>query len=605
MNNSYIERMHREGNYTIRMLIDEDACNYKKGDIIRMWKGPAEARIKQGHAELIKTDDELLEGIVWDKEVGTWASLKAKTRKAIKGSNNKFIYANVNKVIYGKPFEVQQTKATINLLNKYITKNNHIMYIFLGDKDYPNSEKLVSLRAFIYRVIYKKEEYYILSEEELPSDYLKFTGMEMPIGSTLILNSLKINADIKMFLLRKFENQEVIPLDELVKIFKKEKITPTDFEDMVFYHPSGYIYKRSKYYNLLRIAQILSGKYEGYPLHTFGFSIRGLGKTYELESLNERYGEEEGICEAGSGTLKGLVPSFKSNPLDPGYIIKCKNVALIDELCKMINKMLIVSNWGVDGVSEILGQLNFILEHKERNVLSGNCNSSKLKATAKLIIMGNPLIKKRKIEDHIAIMDSSTLSRIVLYAIDEEEKKYFLSAKRNRQKISKKLEYKVFRVHHLTTTQEVTTPSKHVLGTIVNNIFEKIVKSIKITENSADNATKKVHSTIWKILDKINKRIQTEHPIMFTIWEPRCEHHAMLLLDGIVKYRCLFKSYTTKFKPIKQDYIELENLLNRIVDSWSMDFEKSSCANCGVADANLQPVSGKWYCKSCINKLWK
>jgi putative DNA primase/helicase len=50
----YNERMHREGNYTVEFLEDDEVNGYEKGDIVKMWQGPAEQKIKWGTAKLIE-----------------------------------------------------------------------------------------------------------------------------------------------------------------------------------------------------------------------------------------------------------------------------------------------------------------------------------------------------------------------------------------------------------------------------------------------------------------------------------------------------------------------------------------------------------------------
>ena len=49
-------------------------------------------------------------------------------------------------------------------------------------------------------------------------------------------------------------------------------------------------------------------------------------------------------------------------------------------------------------------------------------------------------------------------------------------------------------------------------------------------------------------------------------------HHLILILDGIVKFRCLFSDFDPNFIPKEEDYIKLEHIAKTIIDSWSIEF---------------------------------
>ena len=120
--------------------------------------------------------------------------------------------------------------------------------------------------------------------------------------------------------------------------------------------------------------------------------LPGTGKTTVCESLAVKFDESEYIFEAGNSTLKGLIPSFKEKPANIGYIARCSRYAIIDELFKMIENR---SNQHQGTYAEVfktqLSQLNMLLEHKSRTVGSGNDNTTQVRATAKCLMVGNPL----------------------------------------------------------------------------------------------------------------------------------------------------------------------------------------------------------------------
>ncbi len=55
------------------------------------------------------------------------------------------------------------------------------------------------------------------------------------------------------------------------------------------------------------------------------------------------------------------------------------------------------------------------------------------------------------------------------------------------------------------------------------------------------------------------------------VWKPRSEHHIYLLVDGLVKHRCLFKDYDPTFTPKQEDYDLAERILIRMVKAWDTD----------------------------------
>jgi hypothetical protein len=58
---------------------------------------------------------------------------------------------------------------------------------------------------------------------------------------------------------------------------------------------------------------------------------------------------------------------------------------------------------------------------------------------------------------------------------------------------------------------------------------------------------------------------------MKTIWERRGLHHTKLVLDGIVKYRCIFKDFDPSFEAKQEDYDNAERILIEMVNNWEFD----------------------------------
>ena len=70
-----------------------------------------------------------------------------------------------------------------------------------------------------------------------------------------------------------------------------------------------------------------------------------------------------------------------------------------------------------------------------------------------------------------------------------------------------------------------------------------------------------------KVKEIYNKTLTLTKEPMREVWKARGLHHSVLLLDGIVKFRCLFES-NKLFKAKQEDYEELERTLIYIIKSW-------------------------------------
>jgi len=170
-----------------------------------------------------------------------------------------------------------------------------------------------------------------------------------------------------------------------------------------------------------------------------------------------------------------------------------------------------------------------LLEHKERTIGSG-CDTIKAKATAKFIFMTNPYKNKNTIYDHIELIDITTLSRLIPFVQDYEERK-LIEKKEIKENKNKRM-------------------SKEEFLTIFDSCQDFL----------SDYDEEKVKEIYKKTLSL------TKEP-MKEVWRARGLHHSILLLDGIVKLRCLFEE-NHLFKANQKDYENLEKILVYIINSW-------------------------------------
>lgn len=537
--------------------------------------------------------------INWEEVTSTincWENAKKKLETIIKKENKMFFIASSNLKISGKPQLIYQTKQRISLVKKLIFQARELVedldgsthfetreyckYKFIDDKLDRKEEKMVKedycLDFWIYRVINQEYEYYVLSENKIDEVSMIIRGMEIPVSDLSELNSnLKLKRISRIFFVRDVEKDvKLLPKDELIEFVKemKEKHLwdKQGFMDFIFTNEDEKQYNYNEEFKLLRISQLLSGKYEGYPLHLMKIGPVGTGKTTEAETLAWKFNEDEGILEAGNSTFKALVPSFKEKPANLGFIAKCNRVSIIDELMKMVQKSLRDGN----GDHNIyFGELNMLLEHKERKIGSGNDNSIKLKNQSKVFITTNPLDKRYNLAQHLNYIDNTTLSRMIIWIQDWEEVNNIYS--KNDIK-----ENKLFVIPN-NYTKKSTNTDTYAYNNFYNNssiclwTFSKEELSndfLTIYDSCNDFLIDFDLERLKTIFQKSCNKVKRE---LKPVWSSRGLHHTVLIFDGLVKYRCLFEDYDQSFTYKEEDYLLLEKIIERMLKNWETQFQNN------------------------------
>ncbi len=493
-------------------------------------------------------------------EGDSWEKVKKQNIDFLIKEKRLVVLAHYQDKCRGKPQLIHQTIQRIPLIKRTErVKHNKegetifTQYKFLDDPyDKRFDGRIIEAIAFdfwVYRLIDKGKEYFLFSEKELPSDFSEIEGMKIDLDDLSgISDTLKINKIATIFLVKDYKSAvSILPKDKLIKFTKEKKFTngwdAQGFQDYIFTHEDGNIYDYSEDFNMLRLSQLLSGKYEGYPLHLLKMGPVGTGKTTEAESLDFKFREENGILEAGTSRMKVLVPSFKEKPANLGYICNCNRIAIIDELMKMVSNAM--QNQHID-INNYFGELNMLLEQKKRLVGSGNDNSVIVKATAKICITTNPIKGKNLLAYHLGVLDNTTLSRMLIWIQDKEET----------EKIYQKEGIRQSKFKEIREESEGNSSFYHDFLTIYDSCQDFLVEYNK--------------EKVREIFTKVSS--QAKEP-MKQVWKARGLHHTILLLDGITKYRCLFRDYDSTFKSTEEDYKLLEKIITHMVKTWDSNLE--------------------------------
>jgi hypothetical protein len=286
-------------------------------------------------------------------------------------------------------------------------------------------------------------------------------------------------------------------------------------------------------------------------------------------------------------------------------MLKCDRLALIDELLKKINEMQTSQE---DLFRTQFNQMNMLLEHKDRMIGSGNDEGLKVKATAKVIIATNPIEGKNTLASHLLFLDQSTMSRYLIFIQDMSYYK-FIQAEKKRQ-LSSCLRGETLKkfaggnfpftpagnediVPNLFSPLDgitANTQKTYAYG-IIQKIINRRYNGTSIVDKNKSERYAFISSCYYFFYHTIYDTCQTflsayDHKKLIKIFENSCVnlkdplrsywmargiHHTTLLLDGIIKVRCLFTDYDKTFYANDEDYKKLEEMLKYLTSTWKTD----------------------------------
>ncbi len=558
-------------------------------------------------------------GINWvdDEYFNTsWKRLKGKNIKQLKESDKLFQLFPSGGKITGKPQILDnEHKTPITLLLKAVKKSKDnetiISYKFIDDtynkRDDGYEEDILEKNFLVYSFKSYCIKYLVMCEDKLKNHEVHtFYGADIRVPHKKEFDkNLACRGSANFFFCQKAEStikprarDELIPY---VRDFIKKNGLSSDgykalMKDYIFTHKNGFIYNQLEDYTIMRHAQLLSGKSDGYPLHLFVWSGFGGGKTQELECLDNIF--QEGILEAANSTPKSLVPSFSGAIPEPGFLIKSSRVALVDELMKMIDNAVNNTRNSSD-VKNQLANLNFILEHRERSANSGNGGIFCM-PTMKTIMVMNPSRKSSYIHQELEVIDSSTMSRILPF-VKGQKHLDFIETNKLENCANRYLLYYTNNDNNNTIRSKV-----RVFAQLVREFYVTIYDSCQAFTTIDEQGFLPMANSLKNLGENLAK-----NP-MKTVWKRRGLHHSKLLLDGVIKYRRLFSDVsdvTDSWAPTQEDYDICERILIEMVNGWSenMSVNNETTPNISktVPVPAVYPVQPTLTFKEGVEKAWK
>ncbi len=512
-------------------------------------------------------------GVNWTDEEyynNSWPRLKSKTSSQLKQSDFLFTLLSSTGKIIGKPqIRNYEQKTNITLLSKVGKKDKEgdlkITYKFLDDpynrRDDGYEIEVLEDNFWVYDVVDNGIRHIVLTKKKLDNHEIHaFYGTSIKINHPKEFDkNLSCRGSSLFFICNKFESTiKPIKKEELIHYVKKfiedDDIPMNEYKalmkDYIFIHEDGFVYNQPENYGKLRHSVNLSGKKDGYPLHLFVWGEMGIGKTQELECSDNIF--QETILEAANSTPKSLIPSFSEKIPNPGFILSCNRVAHIDELMKMVDNAL-NNTRGSNDVKNQFANLNFILEHRKRRANSGNGQLFCI-PTSQVFSGMNPSQKSSYIHEELSILDASTISRVIPYVKGESYVKFI---EENELK-------KCANTHPLYCRKEEEnkkniTYNLPLFAQRLRAFYVTIFDSCKVfSSNLNEGRVKILHQTLINL---------ARNP-MKTLWKRRGYHHTYLILDGLVKYRCLFEDLDDSFEAKDIDYDTAEKILVEMVTNW-------------------------------------
>lgn len=312
----------------------------------------------------------------------------------------------------------------------------------------------------------------------------------------------------------------------------------------IFTHDDGYGYEFPDIVEKLVVYWLLSGNKKGFPLHLMIIGEAGTGKSTIMESLHNKTGETNAIFEGTTSTFKALIPSFRGNSPTVGHLISSNRFCFIDEFLRVLMRV------DREDRQSYLTFLNTLLEHKERMMGSGN-SSFTGKMTAKMLSVTNPVFQTKKIISLLHKFEESItfLSRILIFYQTDEHLEKIVQSKEG--------------------------DLKNGVKSIKKEDFISILDYITQIDSKYDiKRFKELYNAI-----RITLKLNTDYKLVKDMFEARYFRHLELILDGIIKRRCILQ-LDPIFEAKEEDYEELKIFMSELLRSWGIELpvkEESIC----------------------------
>lgn len=461
------------------------------------------------------------------------ANFYISTEKTIYGSVTAELFEGrpqdipVATIVEGKNKDTREFERSIKLFGQKIDKSGLKVI------------KEIVMPFYFYRLITEdNRDVTLVSVEKQEVGNYVITGVETKCNDFKSLtDSTRILTKLPFFFVQSIRNR-IVSFDNTNQF--KERIKQLDVRKETLFEYPFTTDRKDKVYQLLQptwykwliwswLTHEKKGMINMYPMHLMILGPAASGKSALLNSLHKRSKETKEIFAGATSTLKSLVPSFKNNPAQIGYLAESNRFALCDEFlrCLVSTRTTKEGSYREEGV----GIMNDLLEHQKREVGSG-VSRANVNMRARILAMSNPIRGVNNLNDLINGYDESFLSRWLIYYQTDD---HVQMIKRSNDSELKLYDYR-----------------------INDNDWISILDYLQ--SFSAKYDLKKMEEVYNGITKTLNESLSRHY-------DTRHKHHIECLLDGIIKTRCLMEGDMT-FEANEEDYKILKDVWMHVIRSW-------------------------------------
>jgi len=281
--------------------------------------------------------------------------------------------------------------------------------------------------------------------------------------------------------------------------------------------------------------------YDGYPSHLLWLADPDTGKSTFLECALRAFQEpSKEPFEGGGSTIKGLIPSFKSNPPREGVLLQSQRVCGIDEKFNLLANTIQSDN---AKMQDAFRPMNSLLEHKKRKFESGNGSiTGKMEST--MLAATNDAYGMDDLMTAQAKLDTAYLSRFIQY-----------------QQLPSHVEFIDEQQSQIDTPYEEGLPERNDKWLSIMDTLREEVRVDVDSQRIAD-----MHEDLSAMV-----------PAGFQdTFRARHKHHIKVVVGGIAKLRYFWQN-RPEFEARDQDYEYAREIWELIISSWGdVDTENMS-----------------------------
>jgi len=306
--------------------------------------------------------------------------------------------------------ELSETKNKYELMAAYKDESSYKFKHFGQPNPNKGLNKVDSFSKsfFEYKFVADNKNYMVLSTEKLDPVRCKLYGTHVSLNDYKTVGEnrkLPVEEDI-IFV------HSVEPAIEPLSYQEMENMQDKVGHEWLAERMYG-VYRHPSWFEEFDIAtDMVNEDIDNYPMHKLIMAPPDSGTSTWIEAKLESYDEpEKEPFDGGASTVKGLTPSFSSDPPNEGLLLKSQRVAAVDEFFDLLKNSIESQN---ANRQDAFTSLKRLLEHKKSSFRSGNGNI-KGKMGSQMLAVTNGVYGIDNLIDAQNDLNPAVLSRFVQY----------------------------------------------------------------------------------------------------------------------------------------------------------------------------------------------